>query len=38
MNCITLNNGVKMSHLGYGLYQIAKDECEEDERKMGLRV
>lgn len=28
MNYITLNNGVKMPQLGYGVYQVTKDECE----------
>ena len=25
---VTLNNGVKMPILGYGVYQVTKDECE----------
>lgn len=28
MYYITLNNGVKMPQLGYGVYQVTKDECE----------
>ena len=28
MEHITLNNGVKMPLLGYGVYQIPKEECE----------
>lgn len=28
MNYITLYNGVKMPQLGYGVYQVTKDECE----------
>lgn len=28
MEYITLNNGVKMPQLGYGVYQVTKDECE----------
>lgn len=28
MEYITLNNGVKMPILGYGVYQVTKDECE----------
>ena len=28
MQYITLNNGVKMPILGYGVYQIPADECE----------
>lgn len=29
MNYITLNNGVRMPQLGYGVYQITKDQCEQ---------
>ena len=29
MEYITLNNGVKMSMLGYGVYQISQPECEQ---------
>ena len=28
MEYVTLSNGVKMPILGYGVYQVAKDECE----------
>ncbi|MGM9970678.1 MAG: aldo/keto reductase [Anaeroplasma sp.] len=28
MNYVTLNNGVKMPQLGYGVYQVSKEECE----------
>lgn len=28
MEYITLNNGVKMPQLGYGVYQVTKEECE----------
>lgn len=28
MDYITLRNGVKMPQLGYGVYQVSKDECE----------
>lgn len=28
MEYVTLSNGVKMPVLGYGVYQVAKDECE----------
>lgn len=28
MNYVTLSNGVKMPQLGYGVYQVSKDECE----------
>ncbi len=28
MNYATLNNGVKMPQLGYGVYQVTKEECE----------
>lgn len=27
MEYVTLNNGVKMPILGYGVFQISKDEC-----------
>ena len=29
MEYITLSNGVKMPQLGYGVYQVTKDECEQ---------
>ncbi|MGM9663180.1 MAG: aldo/keto reductase, partial [Oscillospiraceae bacterium] len=28
MNYITLNNGVQMPQLGYGVYQVSREECE----------
>ena len=28
MMYVTLSNGVKMPQLGYGVYQVTKDECE----------
>ena len=28
MEYVTLNNGVKMPLLGYGVYQVTKEECE----------
>lgn len=37
---VTLSNGVKMPQLGYGVYQITKDECERcvlDALKVGYR-
>lgn len=40
MQYITLNNGVKMPMLGYGVYQIPKSECERcvlDALKIGYR-
>lgn len=40
MNYITLSNGVKMPQLGYGVYQVTKDECERcvlDAIKVGYR-
>ena len=27
MEYVTLNNGVKMPILGYGVYQVIKEEC-----------
>lgn len=33
MEYVTLNNGVKMSILGYGVYQDTKEECEKVHRK-----
>lgn len=41
MNYITLNNGVKMPQLGYGVYQVTKDECERcvsDALQVGYRL
>lgn len=40
MNYVTLLNGVKMPQLGYGVYQVTKDECERcvlDAIKVGYR-
>lgn len=40
MNFITLSNGVKMPQLGYGVYQVSKEECERcvlDALKVGYR-
>ncbi len=28
MEYVQLNNGIKMPMLGYGVYQVTKDECE----------
>ena len=33
MEYVTLNNGVKMSILGYDVYQVKKEECEKVHRK-----
>lgn len=41
MNYITLSNGVKMPQLGYGVYQVTKDECERcvsDALRVGYRL
>lgn len=41
MEYVTLNNGVKMPILGYGVYQVTKEECERcvlDALKVGYRV
>lgn len=41
MNYITLNNGVKMPQLGYGVYQVTKEECERcvtDALNVGYRL
>lgn len=41
MEFVTLNNGVKMPLLGYGVYQISKEECEAcviDAIKVGYRL
>lgn len=38
---ITLNNGIKMPMLGYGVYQVSKDECERcvlDALDVGYRL
>lgn len=40
MEYVTLSNGVKMPWLGYGVYQVTKDECERcvsDVLKVGYR-
>ena len=40
MQYVTLNNGVKMPMLGYGVYQVTKEECERcvlDALKAGYR-
>lgn len=40
MQYVTLRNGVKMPQLGYGVYQVTKDECERcvaDAIKVGYR-
>lgn len=40
MDYITLYNGVSMPQLGYGVYQVTKDECERcvaDAIKIGYR-
>lgn len=29
MEYVTLSNGVKMPILGYGVYQVTKEECEQ---------
>lgn len=37
---VTLSNGVKMPILGYGVYQVTKDECEQcvlDALEVGYR-
>ena len=41
MEYVTLNNGVKMPLLGYGVYQIPKAECErcvEEAVSVGYRL
>lgn len=41
MKYVTLNNGVQMPMLGYGVYQVTKDECERcvlDALKVGYRL
>ena len=40
MTYVTLSNGVKMPQLGYGVYQVTKDECERcvlDALRVGYR-
>ena len=41
MNHITLNNGVQMPQLGYGVYQVTREECERcvtDALRAGYRL
>ena len=41
MEYVQLNNGLKMPILGYGVYQVTKDECERcvlDALKTGYRL
>lgn len=41
MEHVTLNNGVKMPKLGFGVYQISKEDCEQavlDAIKVGYRL
>lgn len=41
MNYVTLSGGVKMPQLGYGVYQVTKDECERcvlDAIRVGYRL
>lgn len=41
MEYVQLNNGLKMPVLGYGVYQVTKDECERcvlDALKTGYRL
>ena len=41
MNYVTLENGVKMPQLGYGVYQVTKEECERcvlDALKVGYQL
>lgn len=41
MYYVTLNNGVKMPQLGYGVYQVTREECERcvsDALKVGYRL
>lgn len=41
MNYVTLSNGVKMPQLGYGVYQVTKEECERcvsDALQVGYRL
>lgn len=40
MEYVTLSNGIKMPILGYGVYQVTKEECERcvsDALKAGYR-
>ena len=36
MNYITLNNGIKMPQLGYGVFRIDEAECERDDERAPL--
>lgn len=41
MHYVTLSNGVRMPQLGYGVYQVTKDECERcvrDALQVGYRL
>lgn len=38
MEYVTLNNGVKMPILGYGVYQVTKEECERCVLDMRLKL
>lgn len=41
MNYVTLSNGVKMPQLGYGVYQVTREECERcvsDALQVGYRL
>lgn len=41
MDYVTLANGVKMPQLGYGVYQVTKEECERcvlDALEVGYRA
>lgn len=41
MQYVTLNNGVRMPQLGYGVYQVTKDECArcvQDALRVGYRL
>ena len=41
MKYVTLTNGIKMPIIGYGVYQVSKDECERcvlDALEVGYRL
>ncbi len=41
MESVTLNNGIKMSKLGYGVFQVGNEECErcvQDAISLGYRL
>lgn len=41
MKYVTLTNGIKMTIIGYGVYQVSKDECERcvlDALEVGYRL